>query len=192
MLRKLSLLILRITGWKIHVEKHLTYQRCVLLMAPHTSNWDFVIGRLALWAIGVKTNFLIKKEAFFFPFGTLLKKMGGIPVDRHQSRNVVWEIALLLNKAKEMAIVITPEGTRSLRHEWKKGFYYIASIAEVPIVLGYLDYARKEAGIGGILYPTEDYKNDLVKIFDFYRNFTARHPERFNLSPMYRKESGNQ
>lgn len=170
----------------------MTYQRCVLLMAPHTSNWDFVIGRLALWAIGVKTNFLIKKEVFFFPLGALLRKMGGIPVDRNQSRNVVWEIALLLNKAKEMVIVITPEGTRSLRHEWKKGFYYIASIAEVPIVLGYLDYARKEAGIGSILYPTEDYKSDLAKIFNFYRNFTARHPERFNLSPMYRKEPDNQ
>jgi len=187
MLKSLSRLILKAAGWTIRVEAHQTYQRCVLLMAPHTSNWDFVFGRLSLWAIGVKTSFLIKKEAFFFPLGFLLKKMGGIPVDRNQSKKVVWQVAVLLNKSKAMALVITPEGTRSLRHEWKKGFYYISSMAEVPIALGYLDYGKKEAGIGGILYPSEDYKSDLAKIQDFYKNFTAKHPERFNLSPMYRK-----
>lgn len=189
MMKIISRFILKITGWKTHVEPHLTYQRCVLVMAPHTSNWDFVIGRLALWAIGVNTSFLIKKEAFIFPFGILLRKMGGIPVDRSQSKRVVWEIAKMLNKSKSMALVITPEGTRSLRREWKKGFYYIASIADVPVVLGYLDYAKKEAGIGGIIYPSEDYASDLAKIYDFYKDFTARHPEKFNLSPMYRKEN---
>lgn len=187
MLQSISRYILNLAGWTIRVEPHQTYKRCVLIMAPHTSNWDFVMGRLALWAIGVKTSFLIKKEAFFFPLGPLLKKMGGIPVDRTQSRNVVWQVAVLLNKSKEMALVITPEGTRSLRREWKKGFYYISSMAEVPVALGYLDYARKEAGIGGILYPSEDYKADLAKIQDFYKDFTAKHPEKFNLSPMYRK-----
>jgi 1-acyl-sn-glycerol-3-phosphate acyltransferase len=186
MLKSLSNFILRLIGWSIRVEPHQTYQRCVLIMAPHTSNWDFVIGRLALWAIGVKTSFLIKKEAFFFPLGPLLKKMGGIPVDRNQSKKVVWQVAVLLNKSKEMALVITPEGTRALRKEWKKGFYYISSMAEVPIALGYLDYAKKEAGIGGILYPSEDSNSDLAKIYDFYKNFTAKHPEKFNLSPMYR------
>jgi 1-acyl-sn-glycerol-3-phosphate acyltransferase len=187
MLKILSRFILKILGWSIRFEEHQTYQRCVLIMAPHTSNWDFVIGRLALWAIGVNTSFLIKKEAFFFPLGPILKKMGGIPVDRAHSRKVVWQIAVLLNKSREIALVITPEGTRSLRHEWKKGFYYIASMAEVPIALGYLDYAKKEAGIGGILYPSEDYKSDLAKIFDFYRDITPKYPEKFNLSPMYRK-----
>lgn len=186
MLQSISRFILKLAGWSIRVEPHQTYQRCVLIMAPHTSNLDFVIGRLALWGIGVKASFLIKKEAFIFPLGPLLKKMGGIPVDRTQSKKVVWQVAVLLNKSKEMALVITPEGTRSLRKEWKKGFYYISSMAEVPIALGYLDYGRKEAGIGGILYPTEDFKSDLSKIYDFYKNFTARHPEKFNLSPMYR------
>jgi 1-acyl-sn-glycerol-3-phosphate acyltransferase len=187
MLKSISRFILRIAGWKIRVEPHQTYRRCVLIMAPHTSNVDFVIGRLALWAIGVKASFLIKKEAFFFPLGPLLKKMGGIPVNRRQSKNVVRQIAILLNKSYEMALVITPEGTRSLRHEWKKGYYYIASMAEVPVALGYLDYKKKEAGIGGILYPSEDYKSDKAKIYDFYKDFTARHPGKFNLSPMYRK-----
>lgn len=184
----LSRLILKLAGWTIHVEPHQTYSRCVLLMAPHTSNWDFVFGRLALWGIGVKAKFLIKKEAFFFPLGLLLKKMGGIPVDRSQSRNVVWQIAVLMNKSAEMALVITPEGTRSLRHEWKKGFYYIASMAEVPIALAYLDYAKKEAGIGDVIYPSENYKSDLAKIQEFYKNFTAKYPEKFNLSPMYRNK----
>jgi len=186
MLRKLSLFILKLAGWSIRVEAHQTYKRCVLLMAPHTSNWDFVIGRLALWAIGVKASFLIKKEAFFFPLGLLLNKLGGIPVDRRHSKNVVWQIAVLLNKSKEIALVITPEGTRSLRREWKKGFYYIASMAEVPVALGYLDYAKKEAGIGGVLYPSEDFNSDIKKIQDFYKDFTAKHPAKFNLSPMYR------
>ena len=187
MLKSISRYILKLAGWSTYVQPHQTYSRCVLLMAPHTSNWDFVIGRLALWAIGVKAGFLIKKEAFFFPLGYLLRKMGGIPVDRAHSRNVVWQIAVLLNKSKEMALVITPEGTRSLRHEWKKGFYYIASMAEIPIGLAYLDYAKKEAGIGGVLYPSEDYKSDMSRILDFYKDFTALHPEKFNLSPMYRK-----
>ncbi|NLN96574.1 MAG: acyltransferase [Bacteroidales bacterium] len=188
MLRKISSLILKISGWTTIMEPHLEYQRCVLLMAPHTSNWDFVIGRLALWSIGLKTNFLIKKEVFFFPLGPLLKAMGGVPVDRSQSNNVVRDIALKLNNAEQMIIVITPEGTRSLRKEWKKGFYYIASIAEVPILLGYLDYAKKVAGITAMLYPTDNYKSDLAKIYDFYKDFTALYPEKFNLSPMYRKE----
>jgi len=146
-----------------------------------------VFGRLALWSIGVKTSFLIKKEAFFFPLGRLLKNMGGIPVDRSQSKNVVRHVAVLLNKSNEMAVVITPEGTRSLRREWKKGFWYIASMAEVPVALGYLDYAKKEAGIGGVIYPGEDYKADLAKIHDFYKDITAKYPEKFNLSPMYQQ-----
>jgi 1-acyl-sn-glycerol-3-phosphate acyltransferase len=187
MLKKLSRFVLKLSGWTTRVEPHQTYQRCVLIMAPHTSNWDFVFGRLALWAIGVKTSFLIKKEAFFFPLGPLLKKMGGISVDRKQSKNVVWQIAILLNKSNQMALVITPEGTRSLRREWKKGFYYIASMADVPIALGYLDYAKKEAGIGGILYPSEDFESDMAKIKEFYKDFTAKHPKKFNLSPVNRK-----
>lgn len=187
MLKSISQFILKLSGWSVRVEPHQIYQRCVLIMAPHTSNWDFVFGRLALWAFGLKASFLIKKEAFFFPFGPLLSIMGGLPVDRAQSKKVVWQIAMLLSKSKEMVLVITPEGTRSLRREWKKGFYYISSMAEVPIALAYLDYEKKEAGIGGILYPSEDYKRDMAKIYDFYKDFTAKHPEKFNLSPMYRK-----
>lgn len=148
-------------------------------MAPHTSNWDFYIGMLGFWAIGVKAKMLIKKEAFKPGIGILLKKLGGIPVDRSQNNNLTEKNAQYFKKNKEMIILFTPEGTRSYNEKWKKGFYYLAKSADVPIILGYMDYKNKIGGFKSDFVPTWDEEKDFQTIKDFYKQFTPKHPENF-------------
>lgn len=178
----MSGLILKILGWKISGDFQGEMKKSVLVIAPHTSNWDFIIGRLVFNVLQVKVKFLIKKEAFKFPLGYFLKKWGGIPVDRTQKTNLVDQIAQQFNDKNELIITLTPEGTRSYVNQWKKGFYHIAQKANVPIVLGFLDYGKKEAGLGNMFYPSGDYKKDMKLVHEFYRNKTGKHPEKFNLS----------
>ncbi|MBP7850427.1 MAG: 1-acyl-sn-glycerol-3-phosphate acyltransferase [Lentimicrobiaceae bacterium] len=182
MMRLLAKLILALAGWKIKAHYSDEMRRSVIIQAPHTSNWDFFIGKLGFVSKGIPVRFLIKKEAFRFPLGPLVRALGGIPVDRSHSSNLVPQIAAMYKEHQKLMIVITPEGTRKLNRNWKKGFYYIASMAQVPIVLGYLDYGKKEGGLGPVFHPTGDYEADLRRIEDFYRDKTARHPEKFNLS----------
>ena len=125
--------ILKVLGWKIDKHTPEGVDKCVVVMGPHTSNWDFVIGRLAFASYGVNGRFLIKKELFFFPLGWFLKAIGGIPVDR-KSKNSMTEFATAqFEENDKMFMVFTPEGTRSYNPNWKKGFYYIALKANVPI-----------------------------------------------------------
>ena len=178
----ISKLILRFTGWKITGSLPQGVTKTVIIMAPHTSNMDFYIGWFALRALDIKPSLLIKKEAFRFPFGILLKVMGGIPLDRDKSRNDIKYVASLFDKKEMLHIVITPEGTRKLSRNWKRGFYFIAERAKVPIIFGYMDYGSKSGGIGGKIEPTGNFEEDFKKIEDFYRGKRARHPENFNLS----------
>lgn len=171
-----------IWGWKIEGGVPPGIKKCVVVMAPHTSMWDFVIGRLAWYILGLKVKFFIKKEMFFFPLGSLIKGMGGIPVDRSKSGRLVDQIAEQITHHESFYLVITPEGTRSLNKNWKRGFYYIANQANVKIGLGYLDYSKKIGGIGTVFKPTGDYDKDFKIVEDFYRGKAARHPEKFNLS----------
>lgn len=180
MLAFFSRLILRLMGWKItSVIPHGT-KKCVIAVAPHTSYWDFVIGRLAYWLLGVKASFLIKKEVFRFPFKRMLLHMGGIPVDRGRSGNMVDTVVEKFRNSDSLFIVITPEGTRKPVKHWKKGFYYIASQAQVPIALGYLDYAKKEGGVGKVIIPNGDIDAQMKEIKEFYREMTPKHPEKFD------------
>lgn len=169
-------------GWTIKGGIPEGEKRAVVVAAPHTSNMDFFIGRMAYFVLGVNVKFLIKKEAFFWPFGGLVKKWGGIPIDRGRSGNMVDFVAGLFTEYDSLYVVITPEGTRSLVEKWKKGFYFIARTAKVPMALGYIDYKNKEGGIGPTIMPSGDYNKDLKIIEDFYRDKTAKHPEKFNLS----------
>jgi len=181
MKKLLARFCLRLFGWHIHNVIPVGTKKAVIIAAPHTSNWDFFIGRFAYWAVGVDIQFLIKKEAFKFPYAGLLKMAGGIPVDRSKNNKMVEQITEMLNQSETFFIMITPEGTRKPNPHWKKGFYHIAMAAGVPIAIGYLDYAKKEGGIGKMFYPTGDYDKDIKEIKDFYRDKTARHPERFAL-----------
>lgn len=183
-MKHIASLILKIKGWKIIGSPPQGIKKCVILAAPHTSMTDFVIGRLAYWQMGVPVRFLIKKEMFKpLIISWLLKKCGGIPVERGKKNNLVNYISNLFEETEALNVVITPEGTRKYTENWKKGFYYIALKAKIPIILGFVDYKKKEGGFGPMLYPSGDFDKDFQIIQDFYRTKTALHPERFNLTP---------
>lgn len=178
----LSKLYLWIIGWKTGSVLDPSVKKCVLVGAPHTSNMDFPIALGTLYASGVNVRFLAKKSLFRFPLGILMRAMGGIPVDRSKHNNMVDMMINMFANTTSLILLIPAEGTRSYVKEWKSGFYYTALGAKVPIVLGYLDYGRKNAGFGKLFYPTGDYQKDLAEIKDFYRQFTARHPEKSSLN----------
>ena len=183
MLRWLSKKILQLFGWNTNGALPEGVDKAIVVSAPHTSYWDFVVGRLTFWAIKVNIRFLIKKEAFFFPLGLLLKKLGGLPVARGKYKsNIATQVVKLFQEHDSLVVVITPEGTRRRVEHWKKGFYVIALQAKIPLALSYIDYGNKTGGIGPVFHPTGDYQKDMIFIKEFYQNKTARHPERFNLS----------
>ncbi len=187
MKQKIAKFILRVLGWKVIFEVPANTKKFVVLMAPHTSNWDFLLGWVGYMSLGVQSKYLMKKEAFVFPLNIILKAMGALPVDRKASTNVVIQVGDMFQHTDSLVITITPEGTRSLNRNWKRGFYYIAEHAQVPIALGFLDYKNKTGGIGGIFIPTGNYDTDLKQIESFYYDKQARHPEKFNLSLQNRK-----
>lgn len=180
--------ILKIFGWKIETDDMSQIKKAVITMAPHTSYWDFPIGRLALLNRGISVKTMIKKESFYFPLGPILRALGGIPVDRANSHRTVKSITDHFGKTDEFILLIAPEGTRKFNKRWKKGFYFIAETANVPIMLGFLDYSKKIAGLGPVIYPSGDYDEDLKKIQTFYAEKVAKIPAQFNLSPMYRQD----
>jgi 1-acyl-sn-glycerol-3-phosphate acyltransferase len=177
-MRLLSKFIFWITGWKTAVNDSPEVKRCVLIAAPHTSNWDFLYARCALYILRVNVKFLIKDDYFFFPLGSILKSMGAVPVDRSKMKgNIVQTLIDSFEENKELVAMIPAEGTRSLVKEFRKGFYHVAEGAKVPIALGYLDYKKKIAGIGPLFYPTGDMGKDLQEIYSFYRTINAKHPK---------------
>ena len=174
----LSGAILKLFGWK-SVYKVTEPPKSVICVAPHTSNWDFIIGKLFYWSLNKKAGFLMKKSWFFFPMGLLFKAMGGVPIDRSKRMSVTQQMVLEFEKRPRFHLAITPEGTRKPNPEWKKGFYFIATGAGVPIQLAYLDFGNKEMGITEVFYPTGDENTDLAHIYDFYRGIKAIKPENF-------------
>lgn len=186
-MRTISKIILKIWGWKVSMAVEKT-QRCILIVAPHTSYFDFVIGKIALSALGLRSRFMIKKEAFRFPLNLVLLPLGGIPVDRNHGNSVAKHMVELIRNSDEICLVITPEGTRRKVRQWKKGYYFLAQAADVPIYLGYVDYSTRICHIGHILEPSGDYEKDFGTIASFYKGKKGRHPERFSLGPGYEVE----
>lgn len=179
MKEKLSRFILtKIMGWKF--GKILPdVPKCVLAVAPHTSNVDFIVGKLAYTALGRTAQFLIKKSWFVFPFNLFFNSIGGIPINRDKKTSVTDKLAEEFSKRDRFHLAITPEGTRKRVQEWKKGFYFIALKAKVPIVLVALDYGKKTVSFLDTFYPTGDVEGDIQKIRAMYKNITGRHPKRF-------------
>jgi len=176
-------MILRLFGWNTNGTLPDGVEKAVVVSAPHTSYWDFVVGWFTFSAIRVNIRFLIKKELFFFPLGWLREKLGGLPVNRGRYKsNMVTQVVRMFREHDSLVVVITPEGTRTRVDHWKKGFYLIALEAGVPLALSYIDYGHKTGGIGPVFHPSGDYEKDMVFIQDFYRDKTACHPEWFNLS----------
>jgi len=169
--------ILKILGWKIDVSVPKGISKAVVVMAPHTSNWDFIIGRLAFYLMDIKACFLIKKELFFFPLGFILRWLGALPVDRKSNNNMVQQAVELFANNEALYLVFTPEGTRSANSNWKKGFYFIAQNAKVPIVLAYIDYRKKTGGFHGVFYLSGNVKEDILAIKHQLLQYHAKYPE---------------
>lgn len=168
----------KVFGWKA-IDTFPEVPKCVLAVAPHTSNWDFVLGKLAYSSLGRQANFLIKAEWFFFPFNIFFKNIGGIPVNRDRNESLTSKLSKEFQNREWMHLGITPEGTRKPVKEWKKGFYFIAVKANVPILLVALDYEKKEARTLDMFYPTGDYRSDIVKIRDCFKDIKAKNPENY-------------
>ena len=181
MKRIANFILYKLMGWQKKGEIPKDLKKYVLIAAPHTSNWDFVYAKLYFWAAGIPVKIPIKSDLFFFPLGPILKAMGGIPVNRKKSTNLTSAIAQMFKERDELVLVITPEGTRSYAPEWKKGFYYIAQEANVPIVLGYIDFKTKTTGIGPVFKPTGNVEKDLEEIVNFYKQFEGKYQSGANL-----------
>lgn len=181
-MRWLCRFYLKLIGWKIGSTLDPSIKKCVLVAAPHTSNMDYPIAMATLYGCGVQVRFLAKESLFKFPLGILMRATGGIPVDRSRHTNMVEAMIGMFEQNNNLKLLIPAEGTRSYVKEWKSGFYYTALGAKVPIALGYLDYGKKIAGFGDLFFPTGDYQTDLAEIKTFYRQFTARYPEKSSLN----------
>ena len=155
--------------------------KCVIALAPHTSNWDFIIGKLYTTAIGESNLFLMKKEWFFWPLGILMRRMGGIPVHRNKKMKITDAVAEQAKQADIFRVCVTPEGTRKANADWKKGFYYIALKANIPILLYGLDFKTKSIVCTKTIVPNGDVDTQLQEIKDYFRGFTGKHPNQFAL-----------
>lgn len=174
----LSKAILRIFGWKIEITTP-DYPKCLICVAPHTSNWDFILGELAYTSVGRKAGFLMKESWFRWPLGYFFRAIGGSPVPKKRGSALTEAIVELFNSKQRLAIAITPEGTRKPTAKWRKGFLYIAQEADIPLLLGAIDYKNKRIEIKTQFHPTGNVEEDLRNIKAFYRPFNAKYPSKF-------------
>lgn len=170
--------ILKLFGWTVTCAVP-DYPKSIICVAPHTSNWDFILGKLAYWSVGRHAGFLMKETWFFFPLNLLFKALGGIPVPRRRGSSLVETIVEKFNASDRMTLAITPEGTRSRTADWRHGFLYIARDAKIPIVLAALDFKDKKVLLERTFNPTGDVEADLRAIKDYYKPFSGKHPENF-------------
>ena len=165
-------------GWSVEVTIP-DYPKCVICVAPHTSNWDFVYAELVCKALRWKAGFLMKNTWFFFPLNYLFKAMGGIPVPRKSGSELTDVIINKFNQSERLMLAITPEGTRRRVEKWRNGIIHIAYGANIPIILAYIDYKRKHIGITEAYTPTGNVEADMRHIKDFYKGVNAKYPEKF-------------
>ncbi len=175
MIAKIAHLILRLLGWKLIGERP-PYKKYLVIGAPHTSNWDFLYFYLAALIFEIPINFMIKSDIFKGPLGPILRKMGGIPVIRSHSTNMVSQMIQAFQEREEMVLLIPPAGTRKHTDYWKSGFYHIALGAKVPLALATMDYQRKEVGISKVFMPSSDMKMDMDVMRAVYTPVVAKFP----------------
>jgi 1-acyl-sn-glycerol-3-phosphate acyltransferase len=175
-LRGVSLFFLRTLGWK-EIGQLPDKAKYLLIVAPHTSNWDVFYGVILAFALKLDAHFLAKKELFRWPFSPLMKWLGGLPIDRTLSSNIVDRMIQEFAVNEKFVLAIAPEGTRRKVSYWKSGFYHIAEGAHVPILLAFIDYASKTGGAGPLIYPTGEIDRDMSAIRDFYLTVKGKHPD---------------
>lgn len=181
LLRRVSLVLLRLTGWRVDGELSPLAPRCVVIAAPHTSNWDFPYTLLGAFALGMHIRWLGKSTLFRPPFGPLMRWLGGIAVRRDRSTNLVASSIDALKAAPgPLQLVLAPEGTRAHTAQWKTGFHHIARGAGLPIQLSYLDWGQRRLGLGPLVEPTADVDGDIARIRAFYAPFKGRNADQFH------------
>ncbi|MEM8500370.1 MAG: lysophospholipid acyltransferase family protein [Pseudomonadota bacterium] len=170
--------ILRLFGWRAEGERPEAPQ-FVMIAAPHTSNWDFPLLLLYAAAFDINMSWLGKHHLFKPHLGWFMRLVGGVPVYRHENRNLVEDMAATFKDHEDLVIVIPAEGTRRRSEYWKSGFYHVARTAGVPIVPSYLDYGQKRGGFGPVLTPTGDVATDMDFFREFYAPMRGKYPEYF-------------
>lgn len=187
----ISKLIFFIFGWTLDDKLKADFTRCVMIASPHTSNWDLVFARAAFYLMEIPIRFTVKDSWTKFPLNLFMNPMGAIGIDRSPRKPGEERLSMteamvdLFEKNKKLVVMVTPEGTRSLRTKWKTGFYHVAAGAKVPIALGYLDYKNKVAGVGKIIYPSGDMQKDMREIMAFYKDIPPKFPEKFSIDMDY-------
>lgn len=181
MIQSLSKFIFnKLWGWRVDVTEPVP-QKCIMCIAPHTSNLDFLVGQLYAQSAGFSAGFLMKKEWFFWPLGTFFKRIGGIPVCRSKHQRMTDSLAEQALQMKRFGLCISPEGTRSANPEWKRGFYFIALKAQIPIFLYGIDYEKKKIVCTKSFVPSGDVEKEIREIKLYYKDFKGRKPELFTI-----------
>jgi 1-acyl-sn-glycerol-3-phosphate acyltransferase len=176
--RWLGRTVLKAMGWSVKGEFP-NEPKLMFAVAPHTSNWDFIVGLFTMFAIGFKINWLGKHSMFKWPLKRLMESMGGVPVYRHAPQGFVEQVAEQFRKHERLHIAIAPEGTRSKVGKLKSGFLRMATAAEIPVFRVSLDYANKQVVLGDLFYPTGDIEKDERACYEWYGQFGAKFPEKY-------------
>ena len=173
--------LLKLFGWKVEVTVP-DVPKCIICVAPHTSNWDFIVGKLAYASVGRTAGFLMKSAWFVWPLGCFFRSIGGIPVaPRGEGKSLTQEVVEKFQSAERMQLAITPEGTRSLQPNWHTGFLHSAREANVPIMLAVIDFCKKEVRVTDEFIPTGDIEADLHTVKEFYRGACGKYPHKFTV-----------
>lgn len=167
--------VLRAFGWRF-VGDFPKQGKLVIVVAPHTSNWDFFLALSAVFALRLRITYFAKDSLFNGPWGRLLKRWGGVPIERSSRHGVVEQMASQLIRAEKMLVCLAPEGTRSYVPEWKSGFLHIAQQAEVPVFLFGMDYQQKCFRLGPVIEVAQDTQQSMQQVYDFYRQVPAKYP----------------
>ena len=178
-LRVISRVILKIIRWRVVGSIPTDQRKYVLIVAPHTSNWDFVLFVLAVSVLRLKPSVLIKSTLFVGPLGWFLRYCGGIPVNRSQASSLVSYIASIYQENEDFVLIVTPEGTRSPNANWKRGFHHVATAAQVPIVIVYVDSVIKTIGVEGMMEPSDDVDGDLLILKKFFDTKSGLKPKNY-------------
>ncbi len=184
-MKKLWIAIVKLFGWKFDLPPADDLKRlhhCVLIEAPHTSIYDFLLGAACVWRMGLNARFFIKKEFFVFPLRHFLKWSGALPIDRGNKNNHMVDKAVeAFGKNDDFTVIITPEGTRKQVKRFKRGFYEIATNANVPIAITYINYKTRHMGVGPLIMSSGDFDADMRIILDFYSNVAPRNDKGWNI-----------
>lgn len=180
MLQHLARYIMKSMKWSVKIKVDIPLpDKCIICVAPHTSNWDFIICQLAILSEKIKSGFLMKETWFFWPLGNLFRAIGGIPVPRRKGSHLTDAIVEAAKTNKNFVLAVTPEGTRSYTENWRKGFLHIAYNAQLPIFLAYLDYNKKEIVLDKQFHYVGDVQQDLTEVKKYYKDIPAKYPEKF-------------